>query len=379
MHLRRTLLTIFGSISFLAAQAVAQSPFSALLDATRGAPPTDYRPYHEGCERNEVLACAVWAWGLKNTRAAGTVAWDMALPPPRASQLATLCTKGDGWSCVYAARLGLSVDDGLRAACAQGHRGACLHHAESTLRASSRDLRTRAASDLASLCTAGWGCASFARAWQEGITGSGSRAAVREKAYAITEKACTEGDAESCLVAAGTLTDDARKNAMTARARAVLLDRGCQLGNAEACGELGVDRYYREKTETHLAQSRAALERGCRYGHARSCVDLAELVWRSATQGTPSAENEAMQLHRWACDHGDAVGCRGSAALLARTNRAAARELLETACHMDDGLACCRLSILYLFGHDGPQSVLRFATLFARAQWNQAGPFCGLL
>jgi hypothetical protein len=158
------------------------------------------------------------------------------------------------------------------------------------------------------------------------------------------EAACFRGDGVACAIFGGALagTADApvRLPQDLPRGRKAL-ERGCQLGNLDAClAKMDYD------VDAAPAATCAGQESLCARGNQRSCTYFAQCL--DHVQEFRRDRPRALQLFEAGCAHGDAPACR-ELAFLTLSGRGVPRDLaravslFDQACRLDDPLACAHL------------------------------------
>jgi TPR repeat protein len=134
-----------------------------------------------------------------------------------------------------------------------------------------------------------------------------------DAARAVThyERACDLGVAHACEEA---VMDLPRVQPIDEARRRRLAERGCELGDGDACASLAGILGYGIGAPADATQARAALKRACELGHPNGCYDLADLCMRGL--GGPVDVPEAQAALRKACDVGSTGSCRAYAAAL---------------------------------------------------------------
>jgi len=137
---------------------------------------------------------------------------------------------------------------------------------------------------------------------------------------------------------------------------AVAYQRGCDLGHALACSNLGDEYEYGNGVARDLAHAAALYERACRAGQVLGCANLGHLVQHG--EGLPRDLARARGLYRDACTGGDVYGCL-HLALMAAEDAGAPREPRQSvdhwqrACDRRDARACTFIGLIFEDGPDG--------------------------
>ncbi|HLK36063.1 MAG TPA: tetratricopeptide repeat protein [Polyangiaceae bacterium] len=276
-------------------------------------------------ERCTEDALAIWG-EAKDDRAVACVA----------RMLSEACALDDGRACAYAGRL---LIDG---------RGA------------RRDVE-RGVGMLVRACDGGvvLACAAGIRSLGDPATARDVSGAVELRARLEIERACYGGQPDACYQA-GLEFYSGRDSFPRDRARASgLYARGCDLGEARACNNLGDGLEYASGVGRDLERAAAAYTKACRLGEALGCANLGRLYeWGEGTAGDLP---RARALYRDACCSGEGYGCMHGD-MLARSAGvpragAAALAFWRNRCeHGRDGHACAFVGLLF---EDGPDGVPR--------------------
>jgi TPR repeat protein len=175
------------------------------------------------------------------------------------------------------------------------------------------------------------------------------------------EQACLGGESSSCSEV-GLLFYFGRNGFPRDRARAARsYERGCDLGAALACNNLGDALAYGDGVERDIVRSAAMFNRACRLGEAMGCANLGYMFEHG--EGVVRDRGRAGELYRNACASGDVYGCL-HAEMLARQDAGAPRDpehaltYWQRACTHADARACAFLGVIY---EDGPDGVSRDA------------------
>jgi TPR repeat protein len=175
------------------------------------------------------------------------------------------------------------------------------------------------------------------------------------------EHACLTGEPGSCFQV-GLLLYFGREGYPRDRARAALAyERGCDLGAARACNNLGDALAYGEGVERDVIRSAALFDKACRLGEAMGCANSGFMFERG--EGVTRDRARARDLYREACVSGDVYGCL-HAEMLAAQDAGAPRDpqralsYWRRACERANAQACAFLGVMY---EDGPDGLLRDA------------------
>jgi TPR repeat protein len=177
------------------------------------------------------------------------------------------------------------------------------------------------------------------------------------------QQACLSAQAEACY------RGGALAYASGDRARAVVANRrGCALGDARACNNLGDALQYGEGVERDLSAAAALFARACRLGEALGCANLGQVTERAASSAAERAR--AAALYRRACAVGEVYGCLHAEMLAAMGPGAGAPgpatlARWQRACDAGrDARACAFAGVLY---EDGPDGLARDVASSLRA------------
>jgi TPR repeat protein len=230
-------------------------------------------------------------------------------------------------------------------------------------------------------------------------------AAAQTATNAADERACEKGDRDKCFTVA-LRYDDGTDGVEKDYARAAsLYDRGCKLGHAACCNNLGVDYQhgygvaadvpramrlytgacdqknalgcrnlgllYQKDAGTgapyDIGKALALFGRGCDLEDGESCNDLGWLY--ESGSGTPMDLKKAASLYGLACDHGYLYGCRNSGIAyetadgVDRDDRRAVA-LFKRACCDDEKSGCLELGRMTLDGRGTAADPARAADAF---------------
>ncbi|MDP9002732.1 MAG: sel1 repeat family protein, partial [Myxococcota bacterium] len=170
------------------------------------------------------------------------------------------------------------------------------------------------------------------------------------------ERACLTGEADSCFQV-GLLFYLGRHGFTRDTARATTAyRRGCDLGGALACNNLGDAFEYGDGVERDLVRSATMFEKACHLGEAMGCSNSGHLFERG--DGVVRDRARARNLYREACVGGDVYGCLHAEMLAAQDSGAPrdsgrALSYWRTACERRDARACAFVGIVYEDGPDG--------------------------
>jgi TPR repeat protein len=170
------------------------------------------------------------------------------------------------------------------------------------------------------------------------------------------EHACLTSEADACYQVGLFFyfgeSSCPRDRAMATRA----YERGCALGDARACNNLGDALAYGEGTPRDVARAAALFDKACRLGEALGCANSGYMFEHG--EGVSSDRPRARGLYRESCASGEVYGCL-HADMLVATEAAASRdqrralELWTAACDRRDARACAFVGVMYVDGPDG--------------------------
>jgi hypothetical protein len=161
------------------------------------------------------------------------------------------------------------------------------------------------------------------------------------QAVALLQEGCDGGDPQGCGNL-GVLYETGTGVALDKAKAVELLTRACDGDDGLGCTNLG--GYYATLAPPDDAKARAMFERACKLEHAQGCANLADFL--TGGRGGAADEPRAIEVTRKACDLGS-------------------------------GLACANLGQLYLHGEGGlPTDPKKAALLFVTACDLQAGGGC---
>jgi TPR repeat protein len=183
------------------------------------------------------------------------------------------------------------------------------------------------------------------------------------------EAACLRDGAAACAIfgaaAEGSADPPVRLPQDRPRARRAL-ERGCNLGNLDACRVLA-------SLDTEAAgpgRDCAAWESICRRGDRRSCTFFAECI--DHDEGFRRDRAQARRIFEEGCAQGERVACRELATLTMSgdgvpRDEVKAFSLLDKACGLDDPLACAYEGASYEHGLGVERDVERAKVLYRAA------------
>ena len=144
--------------------------------------------------------------------------------------------------------------------------------------------------------------------------------------------------------------------------------RGCDLGEAQSCYELGV---HLSNDQNQAEREVSLLERGCVLSSAASCHFLARKFMGG--DGVDANKQKAISLYSKACDLGEMSACASFGwftlfGVAAEQNPSKAKELFDKSCEGGDALGCSYFAMVVAQGSDGSEpDKTRGAELYAKA------------
>lgn len=190
-----------------------------------------------------------------------------------------------------------------------------------------------------------------------------------EKAPAACEAACFRGDGAACAIFGAALEGMAdppvRLPQDLPRGRKAL-DKGCKLGNLDACRVL----ISYDSDVTPPGTACAGWEALCKRGDPRSCSFLGGCL--SYSEHFRRDPAEARRLLEEGCAHGERVACRDLAFVFLEgegvpVDISKGFELIDRACRMDDPTACAREGRQFERGQGVPRDLERAKALYRGA------------
>jgi uncharacterized protein len=190
----------------------------------------------------------------------------------------------------------------------------------------------------------------------------------------LVAAACARGSAQACY-RAGARRRAAGAGAAGPEALAAgvaLWNRACELGSAEACGDLGFLYYRGADIPVDLRRAFVLHGEACARGHGPACFYAGEQI-DTGRDGTDQARpSEAVAYYEASCALQHGPGCIRLARFLLRGTAVPAdpergRTLLERSCDFGDGNACVELGNLYYRAEGVAKDELVAALAFERA------------
>ncbi|HEY1957673.1 MAG TPA: serine/threonine-protein kinase [Polyangiaceae bacterium] len=123
------------------------------------------------------------------------------------------------------------------------------------------------------------------------------------------ERACENGDRDACFDVAWRFDEGNDGVAKDYAVAAKYYERGCNLGNPDACNNLGVDYENGYGVTRSLPRARSLYGQGCDGKNARGCRNLALLYQHGGDGGIPHDLGKALALFTRGCDLEDGTSC----------------------------------------------------------------------
>jgi TPR repeat protein len=171
------------------------------------------------------------------------------------------------------------------------------------------------------------------------------------------ERTCLSGQGDACFQV-GVLFYYGRDAFPRDRAKASRsFTRGCDLGDARACNNLGDALAYGDGVVRNVESAAAAFLKACRFGEALGCANLGYMAEHG--EGVARDAPRARTLYRQACAAGDIYGCLHMELLVAQDAGAprdpvSALDHWSRACeHGRNARACAFVGVMYEDGPDG--------------------------
>lgn len=155
---------------------------------------------------------------------------------------------------------------------------------------------------------------------------------------------CADGAACNAAGAVYAQAPDAKESDIVLAAR--LFQRGCDLGNAAACNNIGLAHESGSGIPRNYDQAMLAFERACSGGFAEGCSNLGTLYEHGL--GVPVNLGDAQRAYSQACRRGSALGCSNLGVLYAEghgmpADEATASRLFAEACKGGSDVGCDNL------------------------------------
>jgi TPR repeat protein len=192
------------------------------------------------------------------------------------------------------------------------------------------------------------------------LSESGHASAVKDAA-AIRERlddqhSCLTGSSDACMQLGVSFYWGNAPFPKDLPRAAIAYQRGCDLGHALSCSNLGDAYEYGNGVPRDLAHAAVLYDRACRAGQVLGCANLGHLAENG--EGVPRDTARAKALYRDACTGGEVYACL-HLALMAAENAGAPRdparsvEHWQRACDRRDARACTFIGLLFEDGPDG--------------------------
>lgn len=160
----------------------------------------------------------------------------------------------------------------------------------------------------------------------------------------LPEATCADGAACNAAGASYARAPDASDADLALAAR--LFQRGCDLGHAPACNNLGLAHESGSGIPQDYERAMAAFERACSGGFAEGCSNQGTLFEHGL--GVPANLGDAQRAYNQACRRGSALGCSNLGVLYAEgrgvpADEAVASRLFAQACDGGSDIGCDNL------------------------------------
>lgn len=123
------------------------------------------------------------------------------------------------------------------------------------------------------------------------------------------ETACRAGDGAACLEAARAWERSVGTRGSDAAKAQSFFDRGCDLGNVEACVALGMSLAGGLAGAPNEPRARTALEKACNGNSGEGCRRLGDLLAFPHAPPTPQSAAAGLPFMKRGCELGDHQGC----------------------------------------------------------------------
>lgn len=160
------------------------------------------------------------------------------------------------------------------------------------------------------------------------------------------ESLCTDGLGCNAAGASYAEAADASDDDLSTAAR--LFQRGCDLGHAPACNNLGLAYEAGRGVPQDHEHAMTAFERACSGGFAEGCSNQGTLYEHGL--GVPINLGDALRAYNLACRRGSALGCSNLGVLYSEgrgveTDEAGAARLFAEACRAGSDVGCNNLFV----------------------------------
>lgn len=157
----------------------------------------------------------------------------------------------------------------------------------------------------------------------------------------LPDAMCKDGEACNAVGASYARAPEASEEDLGTAAR--LFQRGCELGSAAACNNLGLAHESGSGVPQDYEQAMLAFERACSGGFAEGCSNQGTL--HEHGRGVPINLGDALRAYNQACRRGSALGCSNLGVLYAEgkgvpVDEAQATRLFAEACKGGSEIAC---------------------------------------
>jgi TPR repeat protein len=208
----------------------------------------------------------------------------------------------------------------------------------------------------------GWSATDVAPAWKEaaeastrwwmmlgagfGVLGCLALGGVAFKALSSPspESQCLDGPSCNAAAVSYAEADDAPDEDLATAAR--LFQRGCDLGHAPACNNLGLAHEGARGVPQDYARAMTAFERACSLGFAEGCSNQGTMQEHGL--GVPVNLGDAQRSYTLACRRGSPLGCSNLGVLYAEgrgmpADDATAARLFAESCRAGSEIGCANL------------------------------------
>lgn len=160
----------------------------------------------------------------------------------------------------------------------------------------------------------------------------------------LPEAMCADGASCNAAGASYARVPDAKEDDLALAGR--LFQRGCELGHAPACNNLGLAHESGSGVPLDYQRAMLAFERACSGGFAEGCSNLGTLYEHGL--GVPTNLGDAQRAYNQACRRGSALGCSNLGVLYAEgkglpADEGMASRLFAEACKGGSDVGCDNL------------------------------------